>query len=450
MSSINFIIGNTYTKLNNSRAKLDKSGNFRRIHDWTLYVDIIGNDGDLVKKVEFNMAALDPSKYVSHCPIKVSGSNGNRWRFQTRQQTYGPVSCKIAIIGRGGTVYRKDYRVKLIPGGAANPISSFVEHHPNKPLTPVKMENVNFGTELELSTSSYVSSFDVANAIQNKAGGNIIVRDMTHDYGAARATNHVWKVMTDASLSCSIDNPDCNKMELVSPILKGGDGLGEVDRVVRALSNVETIKVNASMGYHVHVDVSNLSLSELKKVCQNFVKYEAVMDTLMPPSRRTGGRGSKWCQSNRSAIGGSNPSMHRIIDACTTVQQLGNTMSPTKYYKLNMQPLLSGRQPTIEFRQHSSTYTKEKVMNWVRFCVAFVSNSARLKAPSFSSNANTEELFNMMFMYVVKDRCLRDYYRQRRIEVSTQDDCCDGCASGSSCAGKSNTVYRVGYANVRY
>ena len=92
-------------------------------------------------------------------------------------------------------------------------------------------------------------------------------------------------------------------------------------------------------------------------------------------------------------------------------------------------------------------------MNWIRFCAAFVDNSAKLRAPSYSSNANEDELFEMMMMYVVKDRYLRDFYRQRRIDVLNPSNCCDGCASGHSCAGKSSDLflppsYQVGYAEL--
>ena len=403
-------------------------------------MDVLANDGDLVKKVEFNMSALTPSKYVSNCPIKAPGSNGNRWRFQTRQQTYGPVTVKIAVIGRGGTVFRKDYRLVLMPGGSESNMYTFQEYHPNAPLTPVKMANVDFGIELELSTSEYVEPADVANSIMTNAGGSVDVRDMTHSYVAARVTSHFWKVMADSSLQCSVGTPNCNTFELVSPILSGGDGLGEVDRVIRAVGNISTIKVNSSMGFHVHVNVSELGLSELTNVCLNFIKYEAALDSLVPPSRRN----NTYCRSNRSAIGGTNQTMMHILLACNSVEELGNTVSPSKHYKLNLQPLVSGRQPTIEFRLHSSSYKKEKVMNWVRFCVAFVYNSAKLKTPSYisRSNVDTDELFEMMMMYVIKDRYLRDFYRQRRVDVSNQSSCCDGCANGGGCVGK-REVYRV-------
>ncbi|KAL3777619.1 hypothetical protein ACHAW5_006770 [Stephanodiscus triporus] len=287
MSSINF----------NSQATLDRTGIHRKVHDWILYVNVLvvddnDDNADLIKKVEFNLGrTFDPPKFVSYCPIKApgSGSPTNRWwRFQTRQQTYGPVGAKIAIIGRGGTVLRRDFQVALSPGGTRNP---------NKPLAPIPMADTKFGRELELSSD--ILHRDVASLIEAKA--SVVVRDMTGDaLAAADSHTDVWCLVTDSLLQCSTSSPNCNTFELVSPILQVGAGLGEVDRVMRTLGKITPIKINKSMGFHVHVNVQSLSLDELKNVCQNFVKYEEAMDKLMPESRCE----RKFCKSNRSALGG--------------------------------------------------------------------------------------------------------------------------------------------------
>jgi hypothetical protein len=430
MTSVDFIIGNTYTRLRDSTAKFDKTGTHRRVHLWTLYVDVPSNDdADLIRKVEFNMPLMTPSKFVSHCPIE-AGSFGRR--FQTTQLTYGPVSVRIAIIGRGGTVLRRSYRVVLSPVGTRGSSEKFVERRPLTPLAPVPMADTEFGIELELSTSSDTSHKDVADLIEAKA--SVTVKDMTdNSLAAADSRTDIWRLVGDTSIACSSSSPNCNTFEIVSPILRGGAGIGEVDRVMRALGKIPSIKINKSMGFHVHVNVKGLTLANLKNVCQNFVKYEKTMDMFMPESRRE----SKFCHSNRSAFGGpetTNKYIHEMIASCTSKEDLGNLMSPDKYYRLNMQPLVSGRQPTIEFRQHSGTSDGEKVKSWIRFCVAFVHNSARFRAPScLASTTDGDKIFDMLFMHVVKDRSIRDFYRKRSRDLAEPSSCCDGCASGGGC-----------------
>ena len=68
MSSINFVIGNTYTKISDSCAALDRTGFYRKVHDWILYVDVLlavdddDDAADLIRKVEFNLGCtFDPS-----------------------------------------------------------------------------------------------------------------------------------------------------------------------------------------------------------------------------------------------------------------------------------------------------------------------------------------------------------------------------------------------------
>ncbi|KAL7539615.1 hypothetical protein ACHAXR_009837 [Thalassiosira sp. AJA248-18] len=160
------------------------------------------------------------------------------------------------------------------------------------------------------------------------------------------------------------------------------------------------------------------------------------MDNFMPPSRREGNR---YCKSNRIAVGGSgssNRKIHGELASCGSLQALSNVMSPDKFYKLNLQPHLTGRQPTIEFGQHSATYKKAKVKNWIWFCVAFVHNSARFRTPShLGSVVDNDEVFQMLMTHVVKDYFLRDFYRQRqrRVGVANRSGCCDSCASGRGC-----------------
>jgi hypothetical protein len=90
------------------------------------------------------------------------------------------------------------------------------------------------------------------------------------------------------------------------------------------------------------------------------------------------------------------------------VKEIYDAMNPSpgeRYYKLNLQNLKTGRQNTIEFRQHSSSVPPEKVLNWIRFCVSFVTNSIRCQSPSaMGKNRVLSEQLDLLSQYVIKDR----------------------------------------------
>ena len=88
-------------------------------------------------------------------------------------------------------------------------------------------------------------------------------------------------------------------------------------------------------------------------------------------------------------------------------------------------------------------YPQQHIKNWIWFCVAFDHNSFRFRTP-----VADDEIFEMLFKYVVKDCFLHNFYRQRHIDVATeQSTCCDGWASGGGCAANSrfSKVYSLSY-----
>lgn len=135
---------------------------------------------------------------------------------------------------------------------------------------------------------------------------------------------------------------------------------------------------------------------------------------------------------------------HLALANCQNIQDLSNLINPDgRYYKLNLQNLVTGRQPTLEFRQHSATINYQKVAGWVRFCTLFVQNSAKYKAPTpFKQGRTVDFGMDALFQYVIKDRALRNFYKGRLEELAHEEDddaCCSGCAHGSACGKRRKT-----------
>jgi hypothetical protein len=388
---------------------------------WSLYVDVVSGDVDLISQVVFFLPG-NPF-HVSRCPVplKLSNSGLRVKRFSTPscEKPIPDHPIKIKIVGQGGTGRKLKHTIVRKDENATHP-QLFNEWRRLRPRRFVKMPDVDFGIELEMSCALGTPHETVAKHISKTAG--IATKVVIH-YSEVHDPFDGWKLVHDGSLLCSRSNPDCSIFELVSPILNGGQGARICSRVLRALKSVSAIDVNKSMGFHVHVSVDNFSLAAIKKICQNFIKFEDVIDTFMPPSRRTEA-GNDFCKSNKDAVNSeSNTGKHQVIASCKSLHDLCDLVNPTgRYYKLNLDNLKSGRQPTIEFRQHSGTSKYSKIASWVRFCLAFVYNSSRQPEPAaMKPNTSEEDQLDMLFEMVIEDRALKHLFLERRQQVRKED-----------------------------
>eukprot|EP00951_Prasinocladus_malaysianus_P035096 scaffold359142_cov37-Prasinocladus_malaysianus.AAC.1 len=199
---------------------------------------------------------------------------------------------------------------------------------------------------------------------------------------------------------------------------------------------------NRTAGFHVHVGVDHLSLDQLKKVCQSFIKYEAAFDMMVPRSRRD----NEYCMSNRFSgrLGTlTNKQANDAIGQCHTMDELLQLMNPdnSKHYKLSLMPVASGRQATVEFRQHSATSNYNKVAAWVRLLVHFVKNTSQSQEPrALLPRRDQDHTFDMLFKHVIRDRFLRDFYSDRAQQLAGNS--CDDCDDCGDCSGGSDVSFK--------
>lgn len=219
--------------------------------------------------------------------------------------------------------------------------------------------NRRFGVEIEAFN---ITQRELASALRN-AGIQVEVEGYNHN------TRNHWKIVTDASLSGT------HSFELVSPILEGQAGLNQLETVCRVLKAKRAL-INRSCGLHVHFDAENIGLAQTKNLLINYARYEAIIDSFMPASRRS--TTNTYCQSLTGRIS--------QIEAASTMQALTSTALPSRYFKVNLQSYL--RHKTIEFRQHSGTIEFEKISNWV----LFLHNLVEYSRTSRVSSATMESL----------------------------------------------------------
>ncbi|KAL7471575.1 hypothetical protein ACHAXS_011866 [Conticribra weissflogii] len=310
--------------------------------------------------------------------------------------------------------------------------------------------DVNFGVELELSCASGnyrertgKNLADHAN-VQVHAGffggkgkgsgsskGRITLMNTSKDTSKSKShtfsKHDKWRLVIDRSIEANELNPLSATFELVSPILSGPRDLRELSRIVTTMTDVASVRVNESMGLHVHVETKedDYSLQNMISIFQNFLLYEDIMDSFLPKHRRTDSEESRrYFKSNKRSILHQNTAATSLEDAllilssCQSYNELYDQMNPNvgkgrRYHKLNLQNLKTRRQPTIEFRQHHASKNVEDIVSWVRFCILFVCNASKL-SPICSSDGIPDATIESLFNDIIKCSVLKTFYCKKQ------------------------------------
>lgn len=185
-----------------------------------------------------------------------------------------------------------------------------------------------------------------------------------------------WKIVTDSSIRGGYG------LEVVSPILSGEEGLEQIKKVTKVLSELGC-KVNRSTGLHVHHGARDLSQTEIKNVFKLYRENESLFDSLVAPSRRDSR--NQYCQSLRN---------HTDLPS-------------TRYTKVNYQSFV--KYGTIEVRHHQGSLNADKIIHWIRLTQRVIE-----RAGSYSrSFGNLEEMLGFMGL-----QSMENWYLERAEELS--------------------------------
>lgn len=258
--------------------------------------------------------------------------------------------------------------------------------------------NRAFGIEIEATGLSMNRVVEVLTAVGIQSAVD----------GYNHTTKTYWKVVSDASLI------GANAFELVSPILRGENGLMQVALVAHALETAGA-KVNGSCGFHVHIDGRDLTVDQLKRVCKMWLKYENCFDAVVGASRRN----NRFCKSIRSKFQTLEQGF-KAIDKATNLNGIiqavngdGNGYT-SRYHKLNLESML--RHGTVEFRQHGGTVTGEKMTSWIKLVMGFVNCAVTAKAIRATGDGKFANLLD-----VCPDAVTRKFFVSRKAKFADAD-----------------------------
>jgi len=214
----------------------------------------------------------------------------------------------------------------------------------------------------------------------------------------AESYNHTtrahWKIVSDGSVRGN------DALELVSPVLRGEDGLEQLRKVCATLKRLNA-KINKSCGLHIHFGTDDFrdDARVWKNLFHNYATLEPLIDGFMPASRR--GNINTYCRSLRV------PGLASKMDRATTLRDLERAVTgASRYFKINVQAYWRHR--TVEFRQHSGSIEFEKISNWLHFLARMIefSKTQRVAGAGFDDAAQfaTPELIG--------------FYRQRTQQLA--------------------------------
>lgn len=204
-----------------------------------------------------------------------------------------------------------------------------------------KFKPTNFNRQFGVEIEAYNVTKEKLKKELIKLGISVEIESYNH------TTKTHWKIITDSSIK------GANGFELVSPILKGQQGLEQLEKVCKALKNCHAY-INKSCGLHIHFDASKFKLKQFKNLVLNYADLENIIDAFLPNSRRA--NNNNYCKSIIS---------HKsAIENASTITQLTDAI-PKRHNKINTKSYVKYK--TIEFRHHSGTVEFDKISNWILF-----------------------------------------------------------------------------------
>jgi len=211
-----------------------------------------------------------------------------------------------------------------------------------------------FGIELEFNSGDD-SCTTVWQKFQNNGFNQLVNR---HGYGQSNGDN--WEIKTDCTAG----------LELVSRKLKANsEGLEELYTWVKLADNLRDAydwKVNKKCGFHVHLDISDLTRLQVRNLAKLFLDFEPVIHGLQPKSRNN----NYYCCNIQNNPKWDSLAMLTPNNIDSKFRNVINSLSEVRYQGINWKHYFT--RESVEVRYGGGTLNADNVQAWVMFLLALV------------------------------------------------------------------------------
>lgn len=244
----------------------------------------------------------------------------------------------------------------------------YAKLYPNR-ISTRERTNLIFKEKFGVEIEAYGIPINTLRVALTEAGINCESERYNH------TTRGYWKIVSDGSLVGQ------NAFEVVSPILKGEEGLLELEKVCEVLK-AKRARINKTCGLHIHFNARDWELNQWKNLLINYSLVEEHMDKLMPESRKA--NNNNYCKGFQNIN-----NLRSRIENCTDLQGIDQIFN-SRYYKINVQSFW--RHGSVEFRHHSGTIEFRKIKNWIKI-LAILSKKSKNFTFSNGSLLEFQRLF---------------------------------------------------------
>lgn len=222
------------------------------------------------------------------------------------------------------------------------------------------LQDLTFGVEFEVVN---IGCNDTERIMRN-AGYDL------HNMGYTHRVMPVWKVVPDASLTSRSRN-----CEVVSPVLRGNDGLNEV-RTVAGVLRAAGATINSSCGMHIHIGVDGLITNEQQAhVIKAHQQWSCAFDALVIESRINGQWAKKIDRDKAIEIADE-------WEVSTDLRAGNSDLTHERYRYRSLNIAAFAKYGTFEFRSHQGSLNGLNATAWIAFHTAFIKAAHLLSATS--------------------------------------------------------------------